>query len=436
MLTGHDIGALYRWLNTTGGLSHRKIATLTGTTQPQVADIISGRRARVQVYEVLVWTAQGLNIPRERMGLSFWGPDGRWYGPPDAYPGGVAVANTPKEVSTKMLRRHLIAFGGIIMAGAPVAELSELLTDLGSPDPVTLPSQLSAHHVAQIRDLTRRLGVGDTYCAYPVVRDAAALATRLLDVPGPEQVTRALMIAVAELRIETGWAGLDAGLYRHALYHFARGLELATQAGDAYCQALALGYAGLASIEHDHPDDGLKMLQAGQVAAWSIPTDDQRAVVVGECGKAAVEATLLADSATALALLGEHAAATRALATGRDLWTPTPADPFGDPDRDAARLELAAGRLDTAETLATASLRRWEGGRQISRTRTGVVLATIHVKAGEQQGLQLAHNAITGVAKLGSVRVRSQLTPLTEALEARPGNDYQELARMARQVAA
>ncbi|MGH3810926.1 MAG: hypothetical protein ACRDUV_00525, partial [Pseudonocardiaceae bacterium] len=81
VLTGHAIGTLYRWLNT-AGVRQRRIAALTGTTQPQVADIMTGRRTRVQVYDVLVRNAEGLGIPRERMGLSFWGPDGKYYGPP------------------------------------------------------------------------------------------------------------------------------------------------------------------------------------------------------------------------------------------------------------------------------------------------------------------------------------------------------------------
>ncbi|HEU0090430.1 MAG TPA: hypothetical protein VFQ77_22685 [Pseudonocardiaceae bacterium] len=60
----------------------------------------------------------------------------------------------------------------------------------------------------------------------------------------PDPVARALKVAVAELRIEAGWSAFDAGLHHHALYHFARAVELAWQASDAYCQAIALGYAG------------------------------------------------------------------------------------------------------------------------------------------------------------------------------------------------
>jgi len=356
--------------------------------------------------------------------------------PDGAYPDGATVADTPEGVSAKMLRRHLIALGGAAMVGAPVAKLGELFAELPGPAPVPLPSRLSHIQVAQVRDLTRRLSAGDTSCADPEVSSvAAAWVTRLLEVPGSDPVRRALLVAVAELHIAAGWSAFDAGLYPRALYHYARTLELATEAGDAYLQASALGYAGLASVEHGHPDDGLKMLQCAQVKAWDIPLDDQRAVVIGASGSAAAEACALADSAIALARLGDVPAAVNHLAKGRGLWTPTQADPFGDMDRPAARLELARGRLDAAEALIAASMRRWPDGKQISRAQTGIVRATIHVKAGERSGLQLAHRTITAVSQLSSVRVRRQLAPLAAALAARPGFDAAELARMAQQVA-
>ncbi|MGH8918856.1 MAG: hypothetical protein ACRD0H_11105, partial [Actinomycetes bacterium] len=359
-----------------------------------------------------------------------------YHGPEGTYPE-VTVADTPKEANAEMLRRHLIALGGAAMVGTPVAKLGALLAELPDPAPIPLPSRLSGVHVMQVRDLTRRLSAGDTHDPDPeVVSAGAGWATRLLDVPGPEPVQRALRAAVAELHIEAGWSAFEAGLYRRALYHYAHTLELATMAGDAYLQATALSYAGLASVEHGHPDDGLKMLQCAQVKAWDIPTDDQRAVVVGELGRAAVEASTLEQSAIALARLGNFPSAATQLAKGRELWTPTPTDPYGDMDRPAARLELAQGHLDTAETLATASLRRWPESKKISRALTGTVLATIHVKAGERNGLQLAHHTITTIAQLSSVRVRKQLAPLAQALAARPGSDAAELARIARQVAS
>jgi hypothetical protein len=88
-----------------------------------------------------------------------------------------------------------------------------------------------------------------------------------------------------------------------------------------------------------------------------------------------------------------------------------------------------------AEQFAAASMRRWEGGGQVSLTQSAIVLATIHVRAGEPRGLQLAHGAITSAGKLTSVRARRRLEPLAAALEARRGSDAEQLARMARQVA-
>jgi transcriptional regulator with XRE-family HTH domain len=435
VLTGHDIGALFRALGA-AGVSQRQIARLTGRSQPNISEIVHGRQ--VISYDVLAAITKALRIPPERMGLSWWGPNGRWYGPADAYPEGVRVAHTPGEVSADMLRRHLIALGGITMVGVPVAQLGELLAELGGLPPAPSPSQLGPAHVRQVRDLTRRLAEAGSsgLCDPQVLGDAVARVSQWLPVPGPDPVRRALQVALAELRIEAGWSAFDAGLYRRALHHYAGALELATEAGDAYLQSIALHCAGAASVEYGHPDDGLKMLQCAQVAAWRIPPDQERAVIVGPTGRAAAEATGLATASTALVLLDEPETADAFLAKGRELWTPACTDPYGDLDRPAARLALARGRLDLAEQLAATSLRRWEGGGLTSRTQSGIVLATIHVTAGEPRGLPLAHDAITNVTKLGSVRVRRQLTPLAEALESRTDSDARELARMARQIAA
>jgi hypothetical protein len=81
------------------------------------------------------------------------------------------------------------------------------------------------------------------------------------------------MAAVAALHVHAGWASSDAGLYDRAMVHYARAMELATEAGDAYLQAHALTLAGFATVEHGHPDDGLKMLQLAQVKSWQIPSD-------------------------------------------------------------------------------------------------------------------------------------------------------------------
>jgi len=424
ILAERDIAGLYRALND-AGVPQRRIAELSGQSPSEVSEILKGRR--VLSYDLLVRIADRLGIPRVRMGLS--------YGESDAYGGDVTATNPLEGVSAKVLRRHLIALGAIAAVGAPTA--GELLAELGNPSPVPLPSRISGVHVAQVRDLTRRLGdAGRAYGSDPEVSSAAAAwATRLLDVPGTESAKRALKTAVSELHIHAGWAAFDSGLYDRTMFHYARGLEIATEAGDPYCETTALNFAGLATVEHGQPNDGLKILQLAGFKSRKIPPDEPRAVVLGERSRTTLQACGQADSATALADLDCWEAADTALANAREQWSPTSADPYGDLDRPAACLELKRGRLDSAEPFAAASVRRWESGGQVSRTQSAIVLATIHVRAGEPDGLRLAHGAITGASKLHSIRARQRLEPLAVALEGRRGSDPQQLARMARQVA-
>jgi len=425
ILGDRDIGGLFKVLKDNAGLTQRKIAELTGMSQSEVSEVLSGRR--VIAYDVLVRIADGLGAPRELMGLS--------YGEREAYGGDVTATDPPEGVSAEVLRRHLITLGAIAAVGAPTA--GKLLTELGDPSPVPLPSRVGAVHVAQVRDLTRRLSeAGMTFGADPEVSSAAAAwATRLLDVPGTEPVKRAVKVAVAELHIHAGRAAFDSGLYDRTMHHCARGLELTTKAGDAYGQVLALNWAGLATVEHGQPNDGLKMLQCAQVTAWKIPPDNYRGVL-GLRSRAALEACAGADSATALADLDCWDAANRALAESRELWQPTSTGIYGDLDHPAARLELKRRRLDAAEPFAATSMRRWEGVSQRGHAQSTIVLATVHVLAGEPRGLALAHGAVSAAAKLTSVRVRRRLEPLAAALEARRGSDHRELARVARKVAS
>ena len=149
-----------------------------------------------------------------------------------------------------------------------------------------------------------------------------------------------------------------------------------------------------------------------------------------------MEACGCADSATAYARLGYQESADAHLMKARELWTPTRKDHHGDLDQVAANLKIERGHLDEAESFAQASILRWEGISKRARTYSGIVLATIYVKAGEPRGLQLAHSAIDAADKLSSMRARLRLVPLADALAARRNSDAQQLARMARQVAS
>ncbi|MGH3793871.1 MAG: helix-turn-helix domain-containing protein [Pseudonocardiaceae bacterium] len=67
-LAVRDIGEVYRTL-TSLGVSQRQIATLVGQSQSEVSEIVKGRV--VKDSSVLERIAEGLGIPRERMGLSW-----------------------------------------------------------------------------------------------------------------------------------------------------------------------------------------------------------------------------------------------------------------------------------------------------------------------------------------------------------------------------
>lgn len=426
VLVALDIGALYRVLQGDAGMSQRQIAARTGQSQSEIADIIAGRK--VENIALLRRIAEGLGIPPELMGLSWWCADGTSTRPDCPYGEGDTVAELPEGVSAEMLRRHVLALGAAAAFGGPIKGFGELL-DVGIPEPAPLPPRLFGVHVVQIRDLTGNLREAiHAHGSQPQVSSAAtAWADRLLDVSGAEPVKQALMAAAAELHTVAGWAGLDAGLYDRALYHYTRALELATEAGNAYLQAVALACAGLTMLEHGYPDDGLKLLQLGQIRSWDIAPDHGMRRVVEACA--------LADAATALARVGCAQAANTALAKSRDLWQPSSGDPWGDPDGAAARLEIERGRFDTAEPFAVASIRRWDGVSQLRRTLSAVTLAIVHVQAGESDGLDMAYRAVIDVTKLTSANARTWLRSLATALERRPGGEAKQLARMTRQVA-
>ncbi len=66
-LAARDVGTVYRLLQRVG-VSQRRIAAMTGQSQSEISEILGGRR--VSAYDVLVRIAEGLGIPRGRLGLA------------------------------------------------------------------------------------------------------------------------------------------------------------------------------------------------------------------------------------------------------------------------------------------------------------------------------------------------------------------------------
>lgn len=67
-LAARDVGAIYRYLQRRG-VSQRKIAAHTGQGQSEISEVLAGRE--IISYDVLVRIAEGLSIPRGRLGLAY-----------------------------------------------------------------------------------------------------------------------------------------------------------------------------------------------------------------------------------------------------------------------------------------------------------------------------------------------------------------------------
>jgi hypothetical protein len=180
-------------------------------------------------------------------------------------------------------------------------------------------------------------------------------------------------------------------------------------------------------VRTGHPNDALKLFQLGRFP--QLRADDPRVPTL--------TARLARTSATAYALMGGADEATRCLAEANDGWEPHDAFERAGADLGTAGIQRDLGQLDTAERFATNAVRAYgEGHYRRGRTAAALLLAELHVRAGEPRGPTLAREAIEKVSTLQSVAARREwLIPLATALQARPGTDTQELARTARQIA-
>ncbi|MGB6161279.1 MAG: hypothetical protein WCF33_08665 [Pseudonocardiaceae bacterium] len=407
-----DIGALFRLLQRLG-VTQRQIADLTGQSQSEVSAIVKKGRQVSNVF-VLRRIADGIGISRERMFLGY-GEKG-----PQAPP-------TEEEVAEDVIRRVVLA---AVMA-QPFLNLRGEPVELALPTSDPLPARLSMAHVHEVRTMTDQLvGRLEYYGGQAgVFGDAVRRYTRWMAVTATKEVTARLAVVLAELHTMAGWSCHESGLDGSG--YFTHGLPLAHQAGDTYAITNAAWRAGAALVRNGYPNDALKQFQLGDFWA-SKPTsgaDDPRLPTL--------IAWLNLNSATAYALMDSPNDATRHLTKANDGWEPRDAFERAGMDRATAAVHLDLGQLDTAEQFATSALRNFSESRRVDRIINELLLAEIHVRAGEPQGLILARHAIEGVRTVHSVPARRQrLIPLATALEARPNTDTRELARIARQVAA
>jgi len=417
-LAARDVGAVYRLLGK-AGVTQRQIAQLTHQSQSEVSAIRQGRQVR-DVW-VLERIADGLGVPRAWMHLG--------YG--EEKPG----ASSAQE-DEEMKRRALLAATTTAALGQVVAGLGEF-AEVALPRGESLPSRLGMVHVHTVQAVTERLhGVARYYGGQAdLFGTAAKLYTRWMQVPATEAVKARLAAALAELHTEAGWCCHDSGL--DGTGHFTRAVRLAATAGDAYGIANAAWYAGVTLIHKGHPNDALKEFQLGQIRLGGLApgtstpatrrTDDPRIPPLA--------ARLSRQSARTYALLNRPDQAQRYLTKAHNEWAPQDAVERAGRDFETAVIQLDLHRLDTAEQFAASAVHTYGEGYRLGRVWAELLLAEVHVRAGEPRGLTLAHHAIEEVSTSQSVAARQQrLMPLVAALQARPSSDNQELARIAHKI--
>jgi transcriptional regulator with XRE-family HTH domain len=425
LLAAHDIGTFYRVLRA-NGWSQRRIARATKAQQSEISAIVTGRQ--VIGYDVLVRIAEGLAIPRERMGLSF-----------GAYAEEVTTAEFSKGVPEDVLRRyfeHLLALGALAVCGGQTTRIGELAPGLAVPGvPVDLPSQIGVVDVAVIRRHTEHLrALGRTYGGQASAAvTLARWADQWLSVDASDAARRALQAALSDLHTIAGWCCHDVGAVARSHYHFGRAVELATDANDAYRAAYAMRHAGMMLIDRSEPNNALKLLQLGGQRLRDAPHDDPRVPVL--------RSELSVVSAFALARLNPQAyqgQARSCLAEARDGWEPPSAHARADTELTTAVTLLHLGQLDAAEAAVATSVQTFaQGTDRREGVLADITLARLHVQAGERDGLPLAAAAINDAARLRSGIARELWLPsLADTLDTRPGSDAQKLAHRARELSA
>ncbi|MGH3933923.1 MAG: helix-turn-helix domain-containing protein [Pseudonocardiaceae bacterium] len=429
ILAALDIGGLYRILGDEAGIRQRQIAACTGQSQPEISDIVAGRR-RVESHQVLVRIAAGFDIPQQLMGLSWWGPDG-------TYCGEGSVHQSPTREGEDVRRRTLIATTSMAALGQVVQGLGEL-AELALPTAQPLPSRLSMAHVQAVGAVTEQLrsvarqfgGQADVFAA------AARYYTRWMSVPGSDLIKARLGAALAELYTEAGWCCYDAGV--DGMGCFTRALRLADKAKDGFGIANAAWHAGLTLVRNGHPNDALKCFQLGQFVLKGFQPGKSRPAILraDDPRIPTLAGRLNRNCATAYALMDHPEQAKRSLAEAHDGWAPRDKFAHAGMELATAGIALDLRQFDTAQAFAASAVRTYGNTHHRGRTQAQLTLAEVHVRTGEPRGLVLARQAIDAVSALQSVAVRQErLVPLAAALEAQPGSDAKEVARMARKVA-
>lgn len=333
------------------------------------------------------------------------------------------------EEDENVKRRALLATACMALFDQPLLgeplELTEPATQLA------LPARLVAADLAVLRALTgqfRALGRAGHAGMPDVLGPVTTWAERKLGVSAVDTPTtaREYQSALAELHTLAGWCCYDARQIDRSRWHYLRAMRLADDAGDVIEMASGLLHAAIGEIGLGAPDCALKYCQMAQVKLGEAPDSI--------AGKAEYQTRLHVRAARAYADLDRPDRVQDELQRAKNL--PEIIDPFERADLDHVRaaIHLILGNVNTAESYATTAIRTWGGHDLRDCVQTRILLARIHLRAGEPGVERIAAPAINAVAQLRSARARTLLVPLEQALRARGDSTSVDLAEQARQV--
>ena len=172
--------------------------------------------------------------------------------------------------------------------------------------------------------------------------------------------------------------------------------------------ANTLVHAGIAAEEQGHPADAVKMYHLSQVNLTNAGQPN------------ALSGWLQALTASAYARDHKATEARRELSTVRDGWVPPNEFEAAMMDWRTGDTYLRLGDLERAQQHAAASVRGWQGSEERrDAVLADVLLAAVHLKAGERRGPAMAAKAVESVAHLRSHRARRYAAPLANAVSAR-----------------
>jgi transcriptional regulator with XRE-family HTH domain len=352
---------------------------------------------------------------------------GRFWLPHHAAALGVPVDTLRRAVAETRRKRRL---GGpeLVEEDDPLdrrAFLSAAVATTALPVLPALPAgklgeRVGPEHVGQLRTSVAALDALDDAYGGDEVRTLAlrhlARVRRLVNgADYGETIGMQLQEVAGELSERCGWLSFDSYRHQEALAHWGEALTVADVVGSQHLRVTVLASMALQHIAHGRPRDGLHLLQAAQ-----------RTNLRG-ADSPAMASLLKCRESRALCRVGDRAGSVAAMNTAVSAFDRTRRDP--DPEWVAfhgpAELAFAqglnhvdAGELPAAVTCLRGALTCREDGFVRNGYLYRVSLAEALIGLGAvDEACGYAHQVVTDLPEIASVRVHGGLGRIAKALE-------------------